>query len=134
MAGTQDQHKPTVARHRLGTTTHLDVSGELDLGSSPELAAAVDDAFDGGPERLVVDLRAVTFIDSSGLSVLLHARDRAEQIGATLVVLRPHGPAAQIFALCGVDGLFPEARHEARRHHPAGASEDGPRFLTDWTR
>jgi anti-sigma B factor antagonist len=133
MAGTQDQQLAAVGVRRHGTTITLDVSGELDIGSAPQLEAAAAGAVDSGPKRLVVDLRAVTFLDSTALGVLIATANRAERIGTSLFVVRPAGPARQIFALCGVDDLFAEVEPGARRH-PAGASEDGPRFLTDWTR
>jgi len=47
-------------------------AGEIDLATAPLLAAAIDEASaDGGP--VLLDLSAVTFIDSTGLGVILHA-------------------------------------------------------------
>ncbi|MFL5843242.1 MAG: STAS domain-containing protein [Solirubrobacteraceae bacterium] len=119
-----------VARH-LGTTYEISVSGELDLASADVLADAIRDGLTLAPETLVVDLQQVTFLDSSGLRVLIESRHRALKMAVKLVVLRPEGPADRVFALCGVDALFPRveaSRAEARFARPAPEA-----FLTEWS-
>ena len=62
--------------------TRLAVDGELDLASAPALQDAVSqllapDAPEGGVD-IVVDLAGLTFLDSSGLRILLQAHKRAQ--------------------------------------------------------
>ena len=50
--------------------------GEIDMASAPLLEAELDEVLDLGPGSVAVDLTEVTFVDSTGLRVLLQARDR----------------------------------------------------------
>ncbi len=76
------------------------VSGELDLDTLAELNAALAA---GLPATTVVDLRGLTFIDSSGVSGVLTAARRARDAGGRLVCV-PGPPAIRrVFELTGVD-------------------------------
>ena len=79
MASCHETYPPfevTVQRDdELATIT---VRGELDLATAPQLSAAVAEHHDAG--LLVLDLTAVTFIDSAGVRVLIQA-DRACPLG-----------------------------------------------------
>ena len=80
------------------------VRGEVDLATSPALADALAGiAAADGP--VVVDLTDVGFLDSSGLSVLLQARERlAAGPGLRLVVTRP--ALTRVLAVTGLDEVF----------------------------
>ncbi|RJQ79353.1 STAS domain-containing protein [Amycolatopsis panacis] len=68
-----------------GPAAVLTVGGEIDLVTAPELDEAVGGVLDGGPGLLVVDLREVDFLSSSGLQVLAGAHGRLDT-GALRVV------------------------------------------------
>ena len=57
-------------------TVAIALSGELDLASAEELDAVIQGAEEPDIGWIVVDLSDVSFIDSSGLSVLMHAKKR----------------------------------------------------------
>lgn len=59
-----------------GRAAVLGVAGEIDLVSAPEFGEVVDAVLARGPEKLVVDLREVTFFCSAGLQVLASAHRR----------------------------------------------------------
>jgi anti-sigma B factor antagonist len=74
---------------RIAQTSTLDRAviapiGELDLGSAPRLHEAIADT-DG--EHLVIDLRRVEFMDSTGLLALSRAADDATSRGSTFSVI-----------------------------------------------
>jgi anti-anti-sigma factor len=80
------------------------VSGELDLDTMTELKAAL--AAGDGVATTVVDLRGLTFIDSSGVSGVMAAARRASDAGSRLVCV-PGPPSIQrIFELTGVDTVL----------------------------
>jgi anti-sigma B factor antagonist len=54
----------------------------------------------------VVDLAQVSFIDSSGLQVLLRARALLGREDRALVLVCPHGPVRRVFELAGVSDVF----------------------------
>ena len=79
--------------------------GELDLATAPELEQLVNERIDAGDE-VVVDLRALEFMDSSGIRVLVAAHARAGRVGPTHVIVRPPtgSAVAKIVEVSGLDG------------------------------
>jgi anti-sigma B factor antagonist len=92
---------------RIDPGTHvISVSGEVDLFTAPEFKQRVAAAIDGGAERVVVDLSATVFIDSSSLGVLIGAHRRLKGRGGTLVVVCENEAIVKTFRITGLDGVF----------------------------
>lgn len=68
--------QPVAQIERRGAATIVHLSGELDLYNAPEVRAALLEACAEAPERLVVDLGEVAFVDSTVLGVLVEARTK----------------------------------------------------------
>ena len=81
----------------------LSVSGELDLSAAPRLARTADKLLEGGPQRLLLDLSGLRFIDSSGLRAIIVLHQRASQEGWALEVVRPPEHLMTIFQISGMD-------------------------------
>jgi anti-anti-sigma factor len=64
----------------------LVLEGEIDLHVSPEVAASLAKIIDQQPSRLIVNLRAVSYIDSSGLAALITAAKDVETYGGRLML------------------------------------------------
>ncbi|MGH8794954.1 MAG: STAS domain-containing protein [Stackebrandtia sp.] len=62
------------------------LAGEIDIGTAPRLTAAVEDALDASPTRVVLNMSAVTFCDSQGLGTLV-VLNRAATRSRSLLVL-----------------------------------------------
>jgi anti-sigma B factor antagonist len=60
----------------VGEACVVKLGGELDLYNAPQIRDALNQACDGSPARVVVDLSEVEFIDSTALGVLIEARTR----------------------------------------------------------
>jgi anti-sigma B factor antagonist len=88
------------------TTQIVDVAGEVDLYSAPELKMHVLDAIDAGKTRIVVDLTRTTFIDSTTLGVLVGARKRLRVHNGTLAVVCPDPDKLGLFEMTGLDRVF----------------------------
>jgi anti-sigma B factor antagonist len=84
---------------------HLTLRGELDLATAPELEQLVTERIDAGQD-VVVDLRALEFMDSSGIRVLVAAHTRAGRAGTRLVIVRPGSDSAvaKIIEVSGLEG------------------------------
>src|SRR3954453_9136867 len=84
---------------------HVTLRGELDIATAPELEQLVNERIDSGQE-VVVDLRGLEFMDSSGIRVLVAAHARAGRSGARVVVVRPapSSAVAKIVEVSGLDG------------------------------
>jgi anti-anti-sigma factor len=80
------------------------VSGELDIDTMSELNAAL--AVDDGVPTTVIDLRGLTFIDSSGVSGVMAAARRARDAGARVVCVPGPAPVQRVFQLTGVDTVL----------------------------
>jgi anti-anti-sigma factor len=84
-------------------TAILVVAGELDLGSAEELWPHLARLLGGraGPEVVVLDGRALDFLDSSGLRVLLRAAKLAQGTGTALRIVAPNPVVARVLELSG---------------------------------
>ena len=84
----------------------LDAHGEIDVATSPDLQEMLVELVGRGPELLIVNLTDVSFIDSTGLGVLVGAvRDvRAAGGELRLVVTQPH--IIKLLELTGLDEVF----------------------------
>jgi anti-sigma B factor antagonist len=60
-----------------GTAVVLNVSGEIDMATAPELAESIKLALERRPEVLVVDLSGVSFLASAGMSALIGGSQQA---------------------------------------------------------
>ncbi|NNF62982.1 MAG: STAS domain-containing protein [Acidimicrobiia bacterium] len=82
----------------------LDISGEIDLATAPELESTLSSRI--GAAKTIVDLSTVSFIDSTGLRVLLTVHEAAEKAGGRLVLISADGPVNKLFAITGVHDLL----------------------------
>jgi anti-sigma B factor antagonist len=92
-----------------GNTLRIVVAGELDIATAPLLEAALEAAEARDVERILVDLEAVPFIDSSGLKALLRAVDRSAADSCRLSIARSGPQARQLFELSGALSRLPLA-------------------------
>jgi anti-sigma B factor antagonist len=79
--------------------------GELDVGNAAQLREAVAAAQDGH-HTLIVDLTAVTFLDSVSLGVLIGAYNRARESGGALAVVCTDARVHRVFRITGLDKVF----------------------------
>jgi anti-anti-sigma factor len=93
----------TVASSTAGQTATLALAGELDIATAPQLERKMSEVDREGVSVLVLDLRNLSFIDSTGLRVVLGIADAANEKGIRPVIVR--GPAAvqRVFVLTGAE-------------------------------
>src|SRR5438034_1032332 len=84
-----------------GDVHTLTLSGELDLAARPRFELDMFQLFSDGPARVILDLSGLTFIDSTGVSLVLLARDEAQKHGCGLEIIRGHANVHRIFELTG---------------------------------
>jgi anti-sigma B factor antagonist len=81
--------------------------GELDRYTLPALAAQLDEAARADDPHLIIDLSAVTLLDSTALGAIVEAQHRITRQGHRLSVVAPHGSAAAVLLeLTGLRSLF----------------------------
>lgn len=86
-----------------GEAALVSLSGDLDLSTAKRAEQAIEAAEKAGPSTLAVDLRGLTFMDSTGLRVVVSADKRAARANRRLVIIQ--GPAAvrRVFEITRLD-------------------------------
>src|SRR5438105_1435828 len=84
----------------------LPLEGEIDLHVSPEVAESLRTITAKKPTVLVVDLSRVTYIDSSGLAVLIHAMQDVKEYGGTLTLSGITADVRAILEMARLDQVF----------------------------
>lgn len=80
------------------------ISGEIDIATCRAMREAL--ATGPGPAHLEVDMSAVTFIDASGIGVLLAARREAMEAGGSLVLRAPSWAVLRVAGVLGLDEVL----------------------------
>jgi anti-sigma B factor antagonist len=96
----------TIRQDPCGSRVILRLAGELDIFYAPRLKETVSTVLAAGTSACVLDLGAVTFVDSSGIRALLMARKEAVEHGASLVI---RGVSPFVCRLLDSTGLLREA-------------------------
>lgn len=84
----------------------ISVRGELDLASSPGLEQALEDLDTSTTKTLIVDLRELEFMDSTGLSVLVGAQRQALENGQQFALVRGSHQVQRLLNLTGISDRF----------------------------
>jgi anti-sigma B factor antagonist len=90
------------------------LAGELDFGAASAVGATIGELLDAGFERVVVDLGALSFIDSAGIHTLVSAQRSADERRCALSVARGPRDVHRVFELTGTDSLFAYEHAEVR--------------------
>jgi anti-sigma B factor antagonist len=108
------------SEERPASTRVIEVSGDIDLYTAPELRTALRAALDAAPGRLIVNLSAVSFIDSTGLAVVFSAWRRATGQQTSLVLVIDSVGVRRPFEISGMVDLLPiVASHDMALAVPA---------------
>lgn len=95
-----------VCRRDDGATT-FELQGELEFASVPDLERELEHAHADGAGRVVLDLRGVTFIDSTGIRTLLEFVQRSRAARQRAALVRPNGLVLRTLKISGVDRMLP---------------------------
>ena len=96
-----------VSRRVIGRRIVLRVSGEIDFASVDTLADEIDRALADGAVDLWIDLSPASFMDSSGLRLLVELSRRLSQLNRRLAIICPRGPVRRVFDIAGVSDVLP---------------------------
>jgi anti-anti-sigma factor len=112
----------------------MEVRGDMDIASVETLDRALDEALAQVPARVTVDLRAVGFVDSSGMKFLLRANTVARRDGLDLQFYRPAETAIRSLMITGVIDLLPfvdagPAPRDALDEHDAATLSEAEKTL-----
>jgi anti-anti-sigma factor len=91
----------SVATSAASDHTRVAVTGEVDAASADNLRSALFDVIEGGQPKVVIDMSEVSFIDSSGLRVLIAGYKAAEAAGGGLSVAEPSEAVRRLLEITG---------------------------------
>ncbi len=84
----------------------LSLEGEIDLHVSPRVSISLRQMIEKKPKQLVVDLSRVTYLDSSGLAVLIEAMQNVEKYGGKFAIVGVQETVRSIFDIARLDQVF----------------------------
>jgi anti-anti-sigma factor len=89
-----------------GGTVTMRLAGEIDLSQASRFHDELERAEALEPEILIVDLRGLTFMDSTGLRMLLGMRRSCEEAGRRLAIIRGQQQVQDLFRVAGLEDAF----------------------------
>lgn len=120
---TQVTFEISSGQHSSGAAV-ITVAGELDLRSSTVLKSGIVDAIDQGARHVILDMSAVTFIDSMGLGALVGGLRRLRAVDGEIALVCADHSIVRIFEITGLDRIFPihPTLDDALPHVPLNAA------------
>lgn len=96
----------SVTTSEAGDVNIVHVSGEIDVTSAAILRDALEALIADGRRRLTLDLSDVTFMDSTGLGIVVGRLKRLARHGGTMTVVATHERVLRVFEITGLDQLL----------------------------
>ena len=97
----------TLTLHRKEDELICVISGDIDHHSARTVRTQIDDALiSRRPARLVLDLSQVSFMDSSGLGLILGRFNKSAEIGSDFLLLNPNEAVTRILDIAGIGRLI----------------------------
>ena len=85
----------------------IKISGEIDHHGAVIMRGDIDARiYEHRPERLIIDLSSVDFMDSSGLGLIMGRYSVMAKLGGETVLLNPCSSIEKILALAGMDRII----------------------------
>lgn len=87
-------------------TEVIAVGGEIDIFTAPEVRSAALSAIEEGAVHIVLDLSRASFLDSTGLGVIIGISKRVRPLGGDVVIVNGDQGIAQTFEITGLTEIF----------------------------
>jgi anti-sigma B factor antagonist len=107
-----------------GDSVRLSLSGELDLASAPRVEEELRSVELQSPPLIVLDLRELTFMDSTGLRLLVLADSRARDAGRRLTIVPGPDTVQRVFHVTGLDNHLDLVAEEPPAHGGEPSPDD----------
>lgn len=104
------------------TTCILEIEGEVDVYTAPQLKQDIAQIAESGVKHLIINLSKVEYLDSTGLGVLIGGLKRMRENQGDLVLVGPGMRILRIFEITGLDKIFDIYETETDAAAKEGAS------------
>jgi anti-sigma B factor antagonist len=88
------------------TTVSLDLEGEVDVYTAPELKQAIISQVDASTRRVLVNLEKVEYLDSTGLGILIGGVKRLKEVEGTLLLVSASPRIRRLFEITQLNTIF----------------------------
>jgi len=105
-AGKEPFEMPVCAVTYIGDRALALLQGEVDMATAPEVHRQLSAALAHPVSALTADLGRLTFLDCSGISVLLRTRTKADALGIEFAIESVHDQARRVIEICGLSELL----------------------------
>lgn len=121
-----------------GSILSIRVRGEIDHHTAASIRQGIDATlFEKRPSKLILDLSAVSFMDSSGLGLIMGRYSVMKELGGEMTVWNPSPETRAILTLAGMERLvkilYPEGGEPAPQSHPTKSAPRRPSVPRDGT-
>ncbi|MBV8246588.1 MAG: STAS domain-containing protein [Candidatus Eremiobacteraeota bacterium] len=89
-----------------GSAVVFKLHGSLDIATAPTVRAALLEAANEGRHEIVVDLRGIEFLDSTGLGALIGGHKRALENGGAVRLVVSEGIILRLLTITGLMDVF----------------------------
>ena len=93
--------------HRDGDVHTIALRGEMDLSNAGEVERELTHAEATDAATILIDLSELTFMDSTGIRLLIAADARSRADSCRLRLTRPPAPVFRVLCIAGIDGMLP---------------------------
>lgn len=84
----------------------LDINGEIDLYNAPEIKSKITELMEAGKSDIIINLEKVSYIDSSGIGVLISSLSNLKKAGGSLKIINVFASVRKVFELTKLTSFF----------------------------
>jgi len=90
----------------VGNVVILDINGEIDLYNAPEIKENIKNQMEQGKNQIIINLDKVSYIDSSGIGVLISSLSNLKKAGGGLKIIHVYASVRKVFELTKLTSFF----------------------------
>jgi anti-sigma B factor antagonist len=95
-----------INRREVGDIVVFDINGEIDLYNAPEIKEKIKDELNKNKVNVIINLDRVSYIDSSGIGVLISSLSNLKKIGGALKLINVYASVRKVFELTKLTSFF----------------------------
>jgi anti-sigma B factor antagonist len=95
-----------INRRELGEVIVFDINGEIDLYNAPEIKEKIKEEMNKNKVNIIINLDKVSYIDSSGIGVLISSLSNLKKVGGALKLINVYASVRKVFELTKLTSFF----------------------------
>lgn len=95
-----------ITRRESGEIVIFDINGEIDLYNAPEIKDKIKDEMNKNKVNIIINLDKVSYIDSSGIGVLISSLSNLKKVGGALKLINVYASVRKVFELTKLTSFF----------------------------